>query len=350
MMKKLLITLFIFLLGSYGFCYSQNNNVIQTFKQGVVQAKPSSEQNTTKKKQQGGFQLLLGLAKAYNVLNEFEIAISFLQKAEKQAKENWQFSAVYVELIESYFAIGNFEKAKEYYNKALNVDGTEATLKKQQELSILLGLDPMFQNWTTFETKNIRFHFQDISVLKNVKEYTAEREKAFVKIRKFFSSELPKKINFFIWTSNEEAFQKLGRRLDFSNPRYCISHARTGTTKGKEIAHSISFWSDSSMNITHLIYEGIGVFFDQIDIDKILLAKSAIQGQSIDIKKVWVNPEDYPNEILRPVAGAFVAKLISLDKKKFLELCRNQSYQNARYIYGDELNKIIFEFNKDLNN
>lgn len=95
--------------------------------------------------------------------------------------------------------------------------------------------------------------------------------------------------------------------------------------------------------------DGIAVYFDQIDIDKMLLAKSAIQSQRIDVKKLWVLPEDYPKEILESVAGAFVEKLISLDKKKFLELCRNQSYQNATYIYGNELNTLIREFNKKLN-
>lgn len=345
-MKKLMaILLFLaFSLNGYGYSSQKNVPYINSFFKNKIHSKVPG---TTS--EYSGFQILLGLGKAYNVLNEFELAISFLLRAEKSATKEWQFMAVYTELTESYFSLGNKEKAIEYYNKTLSHKGTETDVEKRERLSVLMGLNPLFKNWKTLETKHIRFHFQDISMIENVQAYTDEREKAYGKIHRFFLSELPKKIDFFIWKSEKKASEILGKSIDFSAPRYCVAHTKIGTTKGHEIAHNIAFWSERSINITPLIYEGIGVYFDQIDLDKMLLAKSAIQNQRINVKQLWLNPKDYSKEILEAVAGAFVEKLIQFDKKKFLELCRNQSYQNAEYIYETELRNIITEFNRDLN-
>lgn len=186
-MKFLFIILFVITSTSYGNSINRNK-ILPIENNPVIQ---------TTFKNSSGFEILLGLGKAYNVINEFEIAISFLQKAEKSAGLDWQFLAVYVELTESFFALGNIEKAKAYYNKSLTVQGKEASLQKRNEQSIWFGFDITFENWTTFETKNIVFHFQDSSMLENKNIYIEEREKAFNKIRKFFNSELPKKIDFF---------------------------------------------------------------------------------------------------------------------------------------------------------
>lgn len=337
-MKFLFIILFIIISTSYG--NSTSSNKISTTDY------PSPQ---TTFKNSSGFEILLGLGKAYNVINEFEIALNFLQKAEKNAEHDWQFLAVHVELTESFFALGNKTKAKTHYHKSLSFKGKEADLQKRKELSLLFGFDVLFETWTTLETKNIVFHFQDDSIIENIDIYTKDREKAFSKIHKFFNSELPKKIDFFIWKSKDEASSTLAKPLSFTNHRYCVSHTLVDDTKGHEIAHNVAFWSDRAMQINTFINEGIAVYFDQMENDKMLLAKNAIQSQRIDVKKLWVLPEDYPKEILEPLAGAFVEKLILLDKKKFLELCRNQSYSNAKYIYGKDLNTLIREFNTKLN-
>lgn len=295
------------------------------------------------------FDGLLGIGKAYNILNEFENAIPYLEKAMNCSEQDWQFAWSNIELMESNFAIGNIEKAKEYYKKSLEYKGTKNSTNKLRRLTLLFGFDKVYGKWETSETENITFHFQKGISIVDKKNYMNEREKAFLKINTFFSSNLPKKIDFFVWKSNDEAIKVLNKSLGFTIPKYCVSHNRDNQTKGHEIAHNISFWLDKTNKRNRLINEGIGVYFDQTNSNRMEKAKKAIQNQKMDIKELWVNGNKSSEQILYPIAGAFVEHLISLDKEKFLELCKNQSYENAELIYGAELEKTISEFNKQLN-
>lgn len=295
------------------------------------------------------FDGLLGIGKAYNILNEFENAIAYLEKAMNCSEQDWQFAWSNIELMESNFAIGNIEQAKKYYKKSLEYKGTKNSTKKLRRLALLYGFDKVYENWETSETENITFHFQKGISIVDKENYMNEREKAFLKINTFFSSDLPKKIDFFVWKSNDEAIKVLNKSLGFTIPKYCVSHNRDNQTKGHEIAHNISFWLDKTNKRNRLINEGIGVYFDQTNSNRIEKAKKAIQNQKMDIKELWVNGNKSSEQILYPIAGAFVEHLISLDKEKFLKLCQNQSYENAELIYGSELKKIMAEFNKKLN-
>ncbi|WP_418602140.1 tetratricopeptide repeat protein [Hwangdonia sp.] len=295
------------------------------------------------------FDGLLGIGKAYNILNEFNNAIPYLEKAINCSEKDWQFAWSNIELMESNFAIGNLDKAKEYYNKSLEYKGTKNSTKKLKGLALLYGFDEVYENWKILETDNIIFHFQNGTSIIDKENYIKERENAFLNINTFFSSDLPKKIDFFVWKSNEEAMKVLNTSLGFSKPKYCISHNRDNQTKGHEIAHNISFWLDKANTRNRLINEGIGVYFDQTNTNRLEKAKKVIQNQKIDIKELWINGKDYPENILYPIAGAFIKCLVLNDKEKFLELCKKQSYENAELIYGTELEKIISEFNENLN-
>lgn len=295
------------------------------------------------------FDGLLGIGKAYNILNEFENANTYLERAIHCAEQDWQFAWSNIELMESNFAIGNIEQAKEHYKKSLEYKGTKNSTKKLKGLALLFGFDKVYEDWEIMETENFIFHFQNSNSIPNKEQYIAERQKAFSNINTFFQSDLPKKIDFFVWKSNDEAIKILNRSLGFSKPKYCISHNRNNQTKGHEIAHNISFWLDKSNKRNRLINEGIGVYFDQTNTNRLEKAQNAIPNQKIDIKELWINGNKSSEQILYPIAGAFVEYLILLDNKKFLELCKNQSYENAELIYGTELEKIISEFNKKLN-
>jgi tetratricopeptide (TPR) repeat protein len=295
------------------------------------------------------FDGLLEIGKAYNFLNEFKKAIPFLEKARDCSKKDWQFAWSNIELMESNFAIGNIEKANEYYKKSLEYNGTKNSTKKLNDLALLFGFDKVYENWETLETENITFHFQNGTSIIDKENYTNEREKAFLNINTFFSSVLPKKIDFFVWKSNDEAIKILNKSLGFTIPKYCISHNRDNQSKGHEIAHNISFWFDNTNKRNILINEGIGVYFDQTRANRLENAKRVIQNQKIDIKELWINGNNYFEEFFYPIAGAFVENLVLIDKEKFLELCKNQTYENAKLIYGNELDKIISDFNNKLN-
>jgi len=346
-MTKILIQI-IFLIGFCVSSYSQKSEMSNAFKnkefekvielgKKIVESEPND------------FDGLLGIGKAYNILNEFNNAISFLERAQECAEKDWQYAWANIELTESYFAIGNIKKSQEFYNKSLEFKGTKNSTKKLKGLALLLGLDEIYKDWKTLETENIIFHFQNGNSITDEKRYIEERQKAFSNINTFFHSDLPKKIDFFVWKSNYEAMKVLNTSLGFSKPKYCVSHNRDNQTKGHEIAHNISFWLGKTKNKSRLINEGISVYFDQTNTNRLEKAKETVENKKIDIKKLWINGNNYSEQILYPIAGAFVENLILRNEKKFLELCKNQSFENAELIYGTELKKIISKFNKQLN-
>lgn len=328
-----------------GFCissYSQKSEMSNAFKnkdfkkvielgKQIIESEPND------------FDGHLGIGKAYNNLNEFEKAIPFLEKAKDYSEKDLQFSWSYIELMESNFAIGNLEKANEYYKKSLEYNGTKNSTKKLKGLALLFGFDNFYESWETLETENITFHFQNGTSIIDKESFINEREEAFLNINTFFLSDLPKKIDFFVWKSNDEAIKILNKSIGFTIPKYCISHNRDNQTKGHEIAHNISFWFDNTNKRNRFISEGIGVYFDQTKSNRVL------QKQKVAIKDLWINGNNYSEEILYPIAGAFVENLVLFDKEKFLELCKNQIYENAELIYGKELEIIIQDFHNKLN-
>jgi len=294
---------------------------------------------------------LLGIGKSYNSLKQFDKAIPYLITLSENTNKDWEFSWSYTELVESYFAIGNKEKSLEFYNKAKQFKGTKNSKKKLKKLELLFGFDSLYNDWKTIETDNVIFHFQDASAIKNIEFYIKEREKAFVSINSFFNSKLPKKIDFFVWKNQNEAQKILGLKivLGFAKPMYCITHNHPKQSTGHEIAHNISHWFNKPVKKTRFINEGVGVYFDQSNVNRILIAKKVLNTQPLDIVDIWKNGRSYSDRILYPVGGAFVEQLILFDKDKFLKLCINQTYENAQVIYGSELENIISNFNNQLN-
>ena len=347
-MRSLIICLVLF--GLKTTSYSQKDQLVEAFKNKNFEQVFDISENILKTNPED-FDALLLSGRSYNTIKQFDKAIPLLSKGVEIANKDWQFAWCYTELVDSYFAIGNKEKSLELYNKAKRVEGTKNSKKRLKKLELLFGFDTSYNNWKTIETDYIIFHFQDATAIKNIEFYVKERVNAFVSINSFFNSKLPKKIDFFVWKNQKEAQKILGSKaiLGFSNPIYCIAHNHPKQSTGHEIAHNISHWFNKPVNKTRLINEGIGVYFDQSDTNRILKAKEVLNKQTLDIVDMWKNGRNYSDKILYPVGGAFVKQLIVFDKDKFLELCTNQTYENAQNIYGSELENIISNFNSQLN-
>jgi hypothetical protein len=73
----------------------------------------------------------------------------------------------------------------------------------------------------------------------------------------------------------------------------------------------------------------------------------AANNKQIAIKDCWTAGEKYVDEILYPLSGLFVKELIdNFGKEKFLELFKNQTYENAKLIFGNKLDTMIEELEK----
>ena len=74
---------------------------------------------------------------------------------------------------------------------------------------------------------------------------------------------MPKKIDFFVWTSREDAKKLMNAKLGFAKPSFCVVHSHYQQTKGHEMTHVIANYTSKISNKTRFINEGTAVCFDQ---------------------------------------------------------------------------------------
>lgn len=294
------------------------------------------------------FETILFLARAEDEKGNFKNAIPYLENAKKLMKDDWQKSWTFIEIAKNSYGLGKFNDAKLIYKEALKIKGTKNSEKELKKFGMLSGLDEFYKNWKINETKNIIFHFENTISDEDIDRITKTRQIAFEEINYFFCSNLPKKIDFFVWDLKKSYNPTLNTNLGFSNPVFSISHNRLNQTPGHEIAHNISFWKNNNIITTKFINEGIGVSFDQQKNDKLKTAQQIFKTNPFDIKENWKNEINRSDELLYPISGAFVDYLINYDKEKFLQLNENQTYENAMKIYGDKIDHLIDDFTKIL--
>jgi tetratricopeptide (TPR) repeat protein len=282
----------------------------------------------------------------------YKEAIPHLQFVVDNDKDNtWRKAWGLGYLGTCYYMLSDFEKSEFALKSCIDLNATKNVANYSDRRVGIFGYDEFFKSWTIKESKNIRFHFQNMSD-QEIKLYIESREKAFNEINKFFNSTLPKKIDFFVWSSRDDAQRIIHKNLGFAEPSYCIIQAYFGQTEGHELTHVISHYTSTITEKTRFINEGTAVCFDQTNQYRINKIKYWIStnDKKIEIKDIWKNGKEYPDEILYPLAGRFVQELIEkFGKDKFLELFKNQTYENAQLIYGMELFMFIKEFENKIN-
>lgn len=291
------------------------------------------------------FEANLIISASYNSLGDFQNALPYSKKLESTAESDEQKSWMLMQVMMANYGLGNKEISKKYYDKAKSIKGPEKAVLELDHLGKYLGFDSFYDQWITVETENMIFHFDPSISQETRNKMVKSRQKAFAKVNEFFEAKLPKKIDFFVWGSNEVYNRFLKHNLGFTLANYCVSHNRLNQTAGHEIAHNLSFWrGQREKTTTEFINEGIGVCFDLNENDKLEAARQAHKKNPIDIKKVWAENQKVSSEVLYPVSGAFVQFLIDYDKVKFIELNHNQTYENAKNIYGDKIDTLIENF------
>lgn len=296
------------------------------------------------------YKLILGRALADK--GDYDSAIPNLSYAANNDQNNsWRKAWALGYLGTCYFMLSDFEKSESTLKSCIDLNATKNATRYSASRVGIFGYDEFFKSWTIKESKNIRFHFQNMSD-QEIKLYVESREKAFNEINKFFNSSLPKKIDFFVWNSRDDAKRMVHKNLGFANPTYCIVHSHFQQTIGHELTHAISHYTSAISEKTKFINEGTAVCFDQTNQYRLNKIKYWIStnDKKIEIKDIWENGKEYPDEILYPLSGRFVQELIEkFGKEKFLEFFQNQTYENAQLVYGIELFMFIKEFENKIN-
>lgn len=213
------------------------------------------------------------------------------------------------------------------------------------------GSDKFYNNWQTLISTHFIFHFPPNTAVNDKMKFAYIHEQAFAKINTFINSSLPKKIDYFVWNYSAEA-EKFGLyELSFALPEQCIIHAHVKETVGHEITHVLTHFISSNKNAkTKLINEGIATYFD--------LSNNAVYGgtefkkpsEKISLKEAWRNDYKY-SDFVYYFMGAELIKILNqkFGKEKLLKLLDNQTYENAKQLYGRELDKILIDIENRVN-
>lgn len=285
-------------------------------------------------------------------LADFAKALPYLEFTVNNDKDNsWKKAWAFGYLGTCYFMLQKYEEAEKSLNACINLNVTKNATKEAMGKSLLFGFNEFYKSWKIVETDKFRFHFQNMSEAE-MEKYAALREQAFKEINGFFQSSLPKKIDFFVWGSREDAKRLLGLDLGFAKPYFCVVHSYFQQTVGHEMTHVISDYCTTSLLKTRFINEGTAVAFDLTRQDRLKIIKDWIakNNRQISIKDSWANGDTAAEEIFYPLAGLFVNELIkNFGRDKFIQFFSNQSYDNAKSLFGDELDKMIQIFENKIN-
>lgn len=248
-----------------------------------------------------------------------------------------------------YFVTDNFEESKKCFKNCINLNATKNSTHYATKYLKNLQMNEVFDSWKTIEGENIRFHFQNNSNPYHMNFFMKKREEAYLKINEFFGASPSKKIDYFVWDKPEDAKSFFGRELGFANSKLCIINSRNNQTKGHEITHILSDHGIRPVKTTILINEGVAVYFDQRNRDRMEYARNVLQNKEIDIIDLWNNPNNYPNSYNYIVGGALIDFLMKKGSESQLKaLLKNQTTESAIKIYAD-FNALMNEFEQKLN-
>ncbi len=282
---------------------------------------------------------------------DFQNAIPYLDRAaESQSGSKWINSWSLGYLGSCYFMNGQFEKAKESLQKSLDLNATRNSNKYASRRTLLFGTDSFYSNWTTDSTEQIIFHFQNESELEK-ESFMNLRQKALENILTSFPAELPKKIDFFVWESEQDAMKILQTNLGFSDPGYLITHSRKNQTKGHELTHIVIEHSFHPNSKSRFINEGIATLHDQTNRNRVQLAKKALSefGQDVIIEDLWRNGRSYSEKLVYSVGAVWMAYCSEkLSNEQLRTLLKNQTYDEALELLGVELTNTMTVFEKEL--
>lgn len=354
MTKKIILILSILLIPYTS--YAQENLINKLFIEGKIEEVINKSKDLLK-------------ADPHNALNNFTLggglemkkkfneALPYFEKSLKYSKNDSFITEITLShLGTTYYGIGKYKESKESFNKVINNSSNKSLLSYSLRYSKLFGLSNDYKNWKEVTSEHFIFHFQEQTKVKDIKEFINEREKAFSIINSFFKiKKFPKKIDFFVWNSNEDSQKIINLNASFSKPEYCLIHSNYDQSLGHEMTHVIANFIDQESINTPFVTEGLAIYFDQDLKDKATLAKNRIKTAAkkhhvfkTTLKELWEeNWEEYQKKynnpkipfhvITDPMSAGFIGFLI--DKKgreKFLELYKNQTYENAIKIYGEK--------------
>lgn len=283
-------------------------------------------------------------------------AIPFLEKAiAKDTNHGWITAWSMLYLAQARFLTDDYEGSRKILRDCIALRATENVTNTAQRFQFAIGQADYFSSWTHVETEHFRFHLQVKLPPEALKQYTEAREKSFVStLAALGGGKLPKKIDFIVWANRFEPMEKFRMNLGLADPQKSVVYCAMDNSVGHEMTHVIThhLTPAARLNKVGLINEGVAVHFDQNPRDDLQAARAFIERRmlnKVSLEDVWKNWNKYPDELSYPLAGAFVKELLTkYGTEKFRRLLLDQSLENARVIYGPQLDAFIHDFEQRL--
>lgn len=244
------------------------------------------------------------------------------------------------------YSIDNIPEARRMYQKVIDLNASEnAVLKARQRL---FPITDFALSHTHRATNHINFYFEKIQFIDDPVQFMNDREKAFMLICSQLQVEPDFTIDFIVWDDPVRFYEKYGMMLGFSMSAKGIIHSAKSQTIGHELTHSIVYkkFKDHSSRYK-FINEGIAIYYSLSNNPLELRIREIPESDrsGISIKDLWFNWNLYPARISYPVSGAFIDFLIKREGiDKMILLLSDQSYSNAKNIYGDSIDLTISDF------
>lgn len=297
--------------------------------------------------------LLVGRALAD--LMRYREAIPHLKKATVAVKGRLWIKGRALECLgRCYFALGNPEASKARLNECLALQASKNSVVDASYNLKLFGFTPLFENWRTVESEHFVFHLQQPSKITDVQGYIAKCENDFGEINRLFSSQLPKKIDMFIYNSNED-LQKIVAGPDLAGQafsQYCVTH-QCRTAVKHEMVHIITYYYGKPQRKSNIVNEGTAEYYSNLSrcgLDYINLAAQKEKVTAISVRELWNNWNAYPGSLTYPLAGAFVDFLIQNGGfTKFCQLLKDPTYETGKKVYGAFLEQLMAQFDSRVN-
>lgn len=265
---------------------------------------------------------------------QFSAAIPYLKRATTNEAPRSMAAWAHGYLGISYYISDDILSAQRELRRVLALKATPNSVQFAEKYLRLFQLSNEYNDWRIVEMEYIRFHVQPDHGISDLLDYCGQRLDAYKKINAFFEADLPKKIDFYVWSNPAQGRESLERNVGFANSNLCIINARVQQSKGHEITHILCDYGLGVAAKNRLINEGVAVLFDQTKRDRISLAKTVLPAD-FSLEKMFRSPDEYEEDILYPIGGAFIEYLLNEGGEELLkELLRDQRWNNLLDLYG----------------
>ena len=305
-------------------------------------------------------QLNLAVGRGLADQDQFAEAEIFLQRAADldAADRTWVYAWAQVYLGNCRWQAGDEDAARRAWTLARDC-GATANATRNANMNLLgLGLDAMYDAWSTFTSAHFRFRFSNRLGDLDRTAYARAHEDAYAAITAWFGGGPDQPIRFFVWADQVEASAAGMPILGFARPELNIVHCRAEQTVGHEMTHVIAWAARRPTRAVGLINEGTAVYHDRTGRDRLAGARTAFATATteagaplppVSLRALWDDWSLLPDDVSYPVAGAWVERLVAKGgRDKYLEFFVDQTRGHAREVYGAELESWIEEFEAEL--